>query len=373
VLSVNVRVIVAAAGTGSGSSVGQQSQAARSANVSGSCTAKKLLPALTTLGQSFTVSAGYPVALSVNVKDDCGAALSSGSVAVSFSNGDPLLALQALKDGRWEGTWATQNGALPQVTLTVRANDPQRQIQGQSQVSGALGAPTEPPVFTKNGIVSVAGLQPFVPLAPGSIISIFGERLAQSTIKASSPPLKTNLGGTSVLMAGRLLPLTYVSSTQINAIVPFEINFNTTQQILVDNGPTLSLPVSVDVAAAQPAVFSIVDVPADKSASYTVTAATPAKPGDGLLIYCEGLGLTSPAVADGAAAPSNPLAKTKNGAQVTIGKVSAPVQSASLAPGMVGIYQITASLPNNVPSGSAVPLSVTVAGQTGPPATMAIK
>jgi uncharacterized protein (TIGR03437 family) len=379
VLSANVRVIVAAVGSSQTSSEARMTPRSSSTGSSAPCTATKLLPALTTLGQSFTVSAGYPVALSVDVKDDCGAALTDGAVTVSFSNGDPMLTLQSLKDGRWQGTWTTPTKQA-QLTLTVQANDSRGIIQGQIQVQGALNTPALPPVFAKKGIVSSAGRQQFVPIAPGSIISIFGDQLGQETISASTAPLGAELAGTMVLIAGRPMPLYYVSPRQINAVVPFETNFNTTQQILVSSGGALSLPVSLDVAPAQPAVFTnpngvprITDVPADKSPPYQVTAETPASPGDNLTIYCEGLGLTDPKVVDGAASPSNPQAHTTRGVAVTIGGVNAPVQFAGLIASSVGLYQINAFLPKGVPSGREVPLTITVAGQMSPKVTIAIQ
>src|SRR6185436_20103448 len=95
-----------------------------------SCTPKQLLPALTTLGQSFEVSAGWPVSLAVDVLDDCGAPLETGSVTVSFSNGDPAIVLQPLKGGHWAGTWPTRTPSPAQVTLKVHAENPEQQIHG---------------------------------------------------------------------------------------------------------------------------------------------------------------------------------------------------------------------------------------------------
>ena len=58
--------------------------------------------------------------------------------------------------------------------------------------------------------------------APGSIISIYGTGLAQSTDQARSYPLPMTLGGASVTVNGVPAPLFYASSTQINAQIPFE-------------------------------------------------------------------------------------------------------------------------------------------------------
>jgi len=73
---------------------------------------------------------------------------------------------------------------------------------------------------------------------------------------------------------------------------------------------------------------------------------------------------------DGAAAPASPLAQTLNGVQLTIGGISVPVSFAGLTP---GLYQINAILSAGVPSGNAVSVTITVAGQTSPEITRAIK
>jgi uncharacterized protein (TIGR03437 family) len=49
---------------------------------------------------------------------------------------------------------------------------------------------------------------------------------------------------------------------------------------------------------------------------------------------------------------------------VTIGDANAPVRSAGLLPGMIGVYRVQATVPAAIPAGPA-PLTVTV--QTAPP------
>src|SRR5262249_39021533 len=122
VQSVKVTVIVSNTVTRT-SSVSRPNRASRPADIGG-CTPEKLIPAVKTLGQTFAVSAGWPVSLAVEVTDNCGGPLESGSVIASFSNGDPPVALQALKEGRWEGTWPTRAVSPGQVTLKVHAEDP---------------------------------------------------------------------------------------------------------------------------------------------------------------------------------------------------------------------------------------------------------
>jgi uncharacterized protein (TIGR03437 family) len=166
--------------------------------------------------------------------------------------------------------------------------------------------------------------------------------------------------GTSVFMSGRTLPLYFVSPGQINAQVPFDLNVNTQHQIQVRSGITASQPIYVDVAPAQPAIFAIVPQ-------------TPAHTGDVLVIYASGMGPVNPQIPTGAAASLTTLSTVTNQVQVTIGGQTVPVAFAGLAPGFVGLYQINTTVPEGVSPGNAVPVVISVAGQTGPPATIAVQ
>ena len=355
---------------------------ARSADAA--CSPTKLLPSLVSLGQSFTVSAGWPVALGVDVIDDCGNPLETGSVIMSFSTGDAPLSLASLKGGRWDGTWNTASDSLASAVLKLQAQSADGQLSGAREISGKLQSQTDPPVFQKKNILSAAGGNPFDAIGPGSIISIFGDRLATGIDVAQSAPLPLSLLDTSVLIAGRNLPLYFVSPNQLNALVPSGLNANTSYQVLVQRGTTYSLPVAVDVAPAQPSIFRDTSVSPDQGfiiavrgqgASQTQLEAkpgTPAHTGDTVVIYADGLGAVNPPVADGTAAGS-PLSITTNAVQVHFSDVAATPVFAGLAPGFVGLYQVNVVVPSGVPSGSAVPVTLTAGGQTGAPATLAIE
>ncbi|HXB73211.1 MAG TPA: hypothetical protein VNY05_33550 [Candidatus Acidoferrales bacterium] len=379
---VNVKVIVLSGGSGVSGSVAHSTRTKSAGPFdSSSCTPTKLLPALTTLADSFQVSAGWPVALGVSVRDDCGAPLQSGSVTVRFSNGDPPVVMQSLQNGRWEGTWPTRSASLSQVTLKLHAENPQMQIAGDQQVSGDLQSQQQPPVFEQSGIVSVAGGPSYVAVAPGGAISIYGDRLAESAASAPSLPLPASLMNTQVFMAGLKLPLFYVSQTQVNAIVPYRLNVNTPLQLLVQRGLTYSLPVLVNVAPTQPAIFNtgspqfaglIYAYPTDGSAPYPVTPVTPARAGYTVEMFCSGLGAVNPAVPDGSP-PGSQNSITTNTLQVLIGNQAAQVSFAGLAPGFAGLYQVNAIVPQSAGTGGAVAVSLSIGGQISPEVTMAIQ
>jgi uncharacterized protein (TIGR03437 family) len=344
------------------------------------CQPKELLAALTTLGQTFVVPAGWPVGLAAEVKDDCGAPLDSGSVSISFSNGDATLSLQPLRNGRWEATWPTRSASSDDVILKLRASDPQRGLRGEREIRGKLQTQTDPPVFERQGVFSAAGGAPFQPIAPGSIVSIYGSRLARAPAQFGAAPLPTALLDTEVVMGGRSVPLYYVSDNQINAQVPFDLTPNTTHQILVVKGPTYSQPIPVDVAPAQPAIFRDFSVSPDQGivlvirgdSFFEAKPGTPARAGDVIVVYAAGLGPVDPAVASGAV-PGPALSNTASPVELRIGGAAAPVAFAGLSPGFVGLYQINATVPEGVPSGDRVQVTIAVAGQSSAPVTMAVE
>ncbi|HTW66367.1 MAG TPA: hypothetical protein VME17_17210 [Bryobacteraceae bacterium] len=359
--------------------------------ITSSCTPSKLFPVLTTLGPTFTVSAGWPTALAVSVEDDCGMPLqTTGSVTVNFSDGEPPLSLQAQGSGDWEGTWPTGNAATG-VTLKIHAANPQG-LAGDQDVTGNLASQQQPPVFSKSGITNAAVVQAFTALAPGAAISIYGSRLAESTASASALPLPAQLVDTQVFIAGTSpggtstgllnLPLYYVSENQVNALVPYEVSVNTSLQLLVQRGSTYSMPIQIDMAQAQPAVFGssllpgsaglIYDFPVAGGQPYLVSGSAPAHPADTIVLYCAGLGTVNPGVADGAA-PGQQLSNTSSTPQVTIGGQSAHVQFAGLAPGFTGLYQVNAVVPSGAQTGANVPITLTIDGQTSPAITIAIQ
>jgi uncharacterized protein (TIGR03437 family) len=216
-------------------------------------------------------------------------------------------------------------------------------------------------------------------IAPGGLVSIYGIDLADTTVTNYNLPFPKQAGGAQVLMGGRALPLRYVGGNQVNTQVPFDLNVNTSQQLVVQRGTTLSVPQDVVVASAQPGVYTQdqsgtgAAVIVNGTTNTLITASNPAKAGDVVVIYCNGLGAVNPPVPTGSPAPSaEPLARTVNTVTVTIGGKPATVQFAGLTPGYPDLYQINAVVPAGVASGNATVI-VGVAGQTSPPTTLALR
>ena len=345
------------------------------------CTPTKLVPVFTQLGSGFGTVASWPTPIELTVVDDCGTPMTTGSVVTSFSSGDAALGLKSLLDGRWSATWQPRSTAT-QVTITAKAQQPAPALAGTQSIGGSLTANPTTPAISSGGAVSAASNVLNQPLAPGSFTSIYGAHLSSGLNQSTTAPFATQLGATQVLLGGRALPLQFAVDGQVNAIVPYDVPPNTTQQLLVMNGPAISVPEPVIIAAAQPAIFtqdssgkglgSIVGVKPDGSFA-VVDASHPVSAGDTALIYCAGLGPVNPPVAAGDAAPATSLSRTVNDVTVTIGGQDAPVAFAGLSPGFVGLYQINATVPSGITPGNDVPVVVMVAGQKSTPVTIVVK
>jgi uncharacterized protein (TIGR03437 family) len=341
------------------------------------CKPKQLLPVFTSIANGFAVPASFPAAILVQVVDNCGNAMITGSVSASFSDADPELSLLSLDNGMWSATWQSQSvGADVTVTITaITAITPKLNISGTIAATGGVQLNQDQPFLTK--VANLASLLPGVPVAPGSLISLFGGKLATGQASASAP-LSVQLANSQAAIRGELLPLAYASDTQINAQIPFDVPLNTQLQLLVLPGNQITTPYPLIIAEASPAIFT-----ADGSGKgqgdildgqfKLVQPGNPASAGDLIHIYCTGLGAVNPPISAGVAAPQSPLSKTVNSVKATVGGVSAKVVFAGLEPGTAGRYQVDAFVPAGVTPANAVPVKLIVAGQTSPPVTIALK
>ncbi len=345
------------------------------------CTPTQLLPVFTLLGNTFQTPAGWPVSLQAEVLDDCGNPLTNGTVVASFSTGDPPLAMVSLGGGQWSGTWQPHNTAGGPATVTMNATSFNPVLAGSAVISGSLSANPAVPSVDPGGVVSTASFQPNASVAPGSFVSIFGSNLAPQAAGANTLPYPPKLGGTEVVLGGEVLPLAFVGNGQVNGIVPYDVQVNAAQQLIVQQNNSYSLPQPVLVAAAQPAIFSqnqsgmgqgVIVVLKSNGTEFETSPTAPASAGDILIIYCSGLGAVSPSVPAGTAGPLNPLSNTVNPVTVTVGGQSAKVLFAGLAPDFAGLYQVNAVVPTGITPSTTVPVVLMVGGQSSVPVTVSI-
>jgi uncharacterized protein (TIGR03437 family) len=226
----------------------------------------------------------------------------------------------------------------------------------------ALQAPTFTPsgsvYLNPTGIVNAASFSPFTAgVSDGEYLALFGNNLAPSPASAPSLPLQTMLNGVQVTINGTPVPINYVSSGQLDVVVPLGNTFSVAQIQVINNGVASNIVTEL-VNATTPGVFTssyglgyaIVEH-ADGS---LVSPTSPAQPGETVVAYASGLGTVYPTVPDGSAAPGDPLSVTSNAITVNIGGIPAPVTQYSftgLAPGFAGLYQVNVTIPSTAAAG----------------------
>jgi uncharacterized protein (TIGR03437 family) len=221
-------------------------------------------------------------------------------------------------------------------------------------------------------------------VAPGEIITIKGTQMGPAagvnfSINAAGK-IDTTLSGVQVLFGSTAAPLLYVSATQINAIVPYEV-VGTSTTLKVSYSGATSSGTALQVAGSAPGIFTLNQSGSGPGAilnqdSSINTAANPAARGSIIQIFATGEGQTVPAgITGGINGVNTPtLPKPVGAVTVTVGGVSAQVVYQGAAPGSVaGLFQVNVFVPNSVQSGN-VPVVITVGSVSSPStATLAVQ
>lgn len=226
-------------------------------------------------------------------------------------------------------------------------------------ISDGDGCIPSQPCYTSasiaNSAANVAGFY-----APNSFLSIYGTNLSYVTGALSAADIGAGElpwapSGTEVLVLLNNIPgyVYYASPNQINVLVP-EILTPGPVTVQVKNRAIYGPPVQITLAAAAPAMFQqdASNVIATHGNGPLVTPASPAKPGEVVVLYATGLGVTSPEAICGTLPDSAwPLADAGdfvvelNGTPVD----RKFVQYAGDAPGFAGLFQINLQLPPDCP------------------------
>ncbi len=340
-----------------------------------------------TITVALTVTASTPTATlavtpaSLTFNYAVGSATPAAQTVSIANSGSGTLTWTAVSSAFWI-TVSPASGTAPS-SLSVTAN-PANLAAGTYTgnltitAAGATGSPasvtvtlvvqgTQPAGIISN-VTNAASFQPS--FASAEWVSIFGSNLSTSTVEWGSADivngiLPTSLDGVSVTINGIPAYVEYISPTQINVLAP-------------DDSATGSVNIQVTAAgqksnvfAAQkqqyaPAFFAFDSgkyVAAEHSDYTYLNTASPAKPGETVLLYGTGFGPTSPPTPTGQLVST--AAPLPDGAvQITIGGVAATVVFAGLAAS--GEHQFNVTVPT-LPSGDAAVVA-TIGGvqtQTG--------
>ena len=269
-----------------------------------------------------------------------------------------------LRAGTHSGSVTVAAGAAGSRTVSISL-----ELTGGGPPSGSA------PVVSSGGVVNAANYG--TEFAPGMIFTVFGQQLAPSTAMASEIPLPTTLEGVSVEVIDqgvvKKAPLFFVSAGQINAQLPFDLNRGQVQ-VRVRSAAGTSNAETVTVRETAPRLFTVSQdgkgeaVVLHNADWQVVSAEHPAQPGEVLNMFLTGLGPVSPAVPAGAAGGDNgqfgPLDQTMANVSMKVDEIPvSQIYFSGLAPGFVGLYQLSFQVPENVGNGPVV-IEVEAGGQS---------
>jgi uncharacterized protein (TIGR03437 family) len=348
-------------------------------------TAQTVTVAPTSLSFAYQLGASAPATQTLNVTSTGGAATITAAASSTSS---------------WLSVTPTtgQTGASG-TALTLTASITPTSFTAAGTYTGTITiTPTGQPAITVNVTITVTGVpapQPstisnsasgaFGAIAPGELITIKGINLGPSSATNFSVgpggTLNNTLAGVQVMFD--TIPGTpiYVSASQINAIVPYEIAGRSTTTVTVIYQGQTSAGISQLVASQAPGIYTFSATGAgqasvlNQNGTYNGPATgltiggqfvstTPATQGSVIAVFMTGGGQTNPASTTGTVTPTSQLYKIPGTVTATINGVAAPVQFAGAAPGEVtGVIQVNLTVPTGV-SGTGLPLSITINGST---------
>lgn len=312
--------------------------------------------ALSSGTNSGSVSAQLPVTLSGGVST-WGASIFPSNPTTSWLTVSPA-------SGTGSGSITVAAHAAGQAPGVYRAT---LIVQGTNSVPQYIEVPVTFTVgasssMTISGVTNGASFQ--TKAAPGMILSVFGSGLAPGSQAAGAIPLSLSMQGVSATVNGVAAPLYYVSPTQINLQVPYEIGANNAVVGINNNGSLASF--SFTTTPTAPGIFV---------ANGNLVPTSTGSPGGTLVLYMTGEGDVSPALITGAAptsaTPVNSLPQPRLPITVTVGGIPAAVQFIGIPYELVGVTQINFVIPANVAAGTQ-PVVVTNNGVSSPPASIVV-
>jgi len=269
------------------------------------------------------------------------------------------------------GTATIPEGQYGLYTVEVR-NGPGTPSVGGTFPIQIVVAPVSPPVplptFTAEGVVHAATFQGGG-IAPGQIISIFGENLGPTPgvgAVIENGALTKRLGGARVDFGVARAALFFASANQLNVQASYSIaGKDSVEMTIFRDGFTGGDIVTVPVVPSAPGFFtangSLIALKADGS---LITTDNPAMPGEVVVLWATGGGQTSPPGVDGALSMP-PFPKPILPSSVTIGGQPVQIAFIGMAPGFAGLLQINVVLGEQ--TGEALPVELKIGDAVSQP------
>jgi minor extracellular serine protease Vpr len=329
--------------------------------------------ALSGLGFDGTVGEGIPGGiLAFKLVDAYGVPAASIPVTFSAPGGGSLQNIDRVTDANGVAAATPTLGAQPGNYSFVA-------LAGGLRVTFSGTARAKPNIPARS-ILNAASFDANSPIAPGSYISIFGTGLGIGIASGNAVTLPLALNRVTVSFdvpsAGISVPghLVFVSPGQVNLQVPWELQGQSVAQVKVSVNYSRSNVVTASLSDYSPAFFEGTPgvVAALDATSRLITAANPARGGQTVELFANGLGPVTNQPASGDPAPSSVLAETKTLPTITIGGQTAAVAFSGLAPGFPGLYQVNVVVPPGLSPG-VQPIDIAIGGRTSKASGIAVQ
>lgn len=268
-------------------------------------------------------------------------------------------------------------------SLNIIVQNPQPGGNSTSVAEPVQAAPTIAGIFSAASYASAT-------VSPGELVTIFGTNIGPSTAATMSITaqgyVSTSLGNVSLTIDGQAAPLLFVSANQVTAQVPYESTIGPGKVVVLTNGSNPPANTTVTIAATAPGIFTADGSGVGQAAAINTNATTgavtlnsttsPANIGDTISLYLTGEGNYNPTLITGAVGTNTgfiiptsltPLPQLSPLPTVQIGGVdaSAGISYAGVVPGsIIGLLQINVAVPTGSSTGAAVPVVVSIAGNS---------
>lgn len=222
---------------------------------------------------------------------------------------------------------------------------------------------------TDDGITNIsnaAGPTPVDAVAPGSIISIDGPKLASESVTGPASPLAQTLAGVTVTIGEQMLPLIFVSPGQINAQLPS--NLAPGQYTLTVQSPGQPNAIGVFTADRNaPGLFSHqiagqaywIAMHADGA---LITPQNPARRGETITGLGNGFGPFYPQPPDGFAVPASGVYPLVDAVELEFSGKTLQPEFTGAATGRVGVTAVRFLIADPLPEATTVEIKASVNG-----------
>lgn len=196
------------------------------------------------------------------------------------------------------------------------------------------------PFADEAGVRNAAAVTPERVVAPGSVASIYGANLAGAFEQGPLQPLAQTIGGVTVRLESRLLPLLFVSPEQINLLVPSDLPEGS-YRVGVRWMQYPEVFTEMRVSRNAPGLFERqvegrLQGMAARADGSAVSPANPARRGEAISLFGTGFGPLERMPPDGFPLPELPAFALADRVEVLIGNSILDVQWAGGASGQIG-------------------------------------